>query len=382
MRWAVILIALFVSGFSPLGGAPQDPPPPALTPEPAAALDGAFSPSDAFQRVQLAPMPGFDDDAAYLRSVGDRVDELVKSAEGAAGAGNETRRVGFLLAAVNVILAHQLEPSCTRAVLRLPRDQNQLDLATVQGGLDRADTLLARAQRTLQSVRESEGADVEWLREAAHRVKTLRAFGSALGAFLASGSADVDERGVRRAASLLSPLLEDRRRGVAAAATFWQASLRSLDADPARALSVLDLALADPHTAPIHYALFARLLRCRIIADRGGAAAALALLMQLEERIDEWITDETRRDLAVRTAQLVRLQILTAWRERLSPTDAVDERRWCADRFRALATDRFGEERNHVLRLTPAVPIIAEPPDPPSESNEDAPKDTPKDAGD
>ena len=338
-------------------------------------------------------MPGFDDDAAYVRSIASRVDELAAQA---GRVDDRLRRADLLATAVNLILAHQVEPYCSRRLLQLQSDDDVVDKAESQSAFDRADELIARAKTALQewSARRplqdrdpasskrgglSPGPSLRSgpASEAGQRLETLQAFASGLRAYLLPGSNEP-----RRAASGLAPLIEDRNRAVSAAATLWQASLRSNDSDPDRALSVLAPPLADPAPGSMPYAFFARLLRCRLIAERdtvklvrdsnlapaGGdgkddhvpsPAAALALLMQIEERCDEWLADAAQRDNALRTTQLVRIQILADWSERLALKGRVAERKWCMDRIKELLDERGGEGNDTVLRLSPAIPIIA-----------------------
>ncbi len=198
--------------------------------------------------------------------------------------------------------------------------------------------------------------------ESRQRLQTLRAFATGLRAYLLSGADEDGARDLRRAVSLLAPLLEDRRRSVAAAANLWQACLRSRSSQPARALSTLDPALADPPADSMPHAYFARLLRCRLVASGGGAAAALALLMQMEERCNDWLTSERERDDATRAAQFIRLQVMADWYHQLPETDGNHLRRWCADRITELINERFAQNGDTVLRLTPVIPIIARPP--------------------
>ena len=129
------------------------------------------------------------------------------------------------------------------------------------------------------------------------------------------------------------------------------------------------------------YAFFSRLLRCRLLADQGGWAVALTLLMQVEERCNDWFSDDIDRDRALRTCALVRIQILGVWRERLPSDTAEDERKWCDDRISRLRGERFGDDDTTVLRLSPAVPVLAIPPEvgaaPPDDSARPSPPDDP-----
>jgi len=311
-------------------------------------------------QVRLRPMPSFDDDAAYLRSIAARVTEL----EAQAGeADNPTKQAESALAAANLILAHQLEPTCTRRLLHVDGNVDEHGEADLRSALGRADGLIERAGAALKELHNREDQPADGLQESTHRLETLVAFAAGLRAFLSPEKGPEAARDTRRAASGLAPLREDRNQPVAAAASLWQACLRSLESDQGPALAVLDLALSDPVPESMPYAFFARLLRCRLLADRGHPAAALALLMQIEERCNEWLTTDTERGDAVRAAQLIRIQIMADWYSRLTGSNAASERKWCAERIQALISEGFGEDGNTVLRLAPAIPIIASPPD-------------------
>lgn len=339
--------------------AAQDVEKPAGTAAPAVAEATATMP--AMPRVRLAPMPGFDDETAYVRSMSDRPAALADLAQKTDLAG---ARVELWISAANLILAYQIEPNCTRRVLHLADGENELDVAALTEALDRADGFLAQAGVEIDDLARGEDAPDEKLTQWRHESSTLKAFSAALRAYLIPAEKGEADRAARRAASGLSPLREDSNRQVAAAASFWQACLRSRESDFGPALSALDLALADLRPESMPYVFFARLLRCRLVGDRGSPATALALLLQFEERSREWIEDETARADAVRTTRLVCLQTLARWFDRLSAEDATAERRWCVERMKTIIGESFNEEVTGgegatVLRLTPSVPLVA-----------------------
>ncbi len=171
------------------------------------------------------------------------------------------------------------------------------------------------------------------------------------------------QEAARRAASRLAVLLEDDRPQVAAAAALWQASLRARESDPSRAMSVLGLVLSRPRQGTLPFAFFARLLRCRILASRGGHAVALALLTQLEDRSDIWMAREADRTNALRAITLVEIQVLRDWYARLPGPPDSPQRQWCVDRVKTLIDEHFSEDGSTVFRLTAAIPIVAVPED-------------------
>ena len=334
------------------------------------ALQTTEPPFPALPRVGLTPMPGFNDDLAYVRVITERVSELSALAD---QTGDPATRAGLMLASANLILANQLEPACSRRLLHLWIDPDEEDEAEILGALARADELLTQVDTLLQQNSDQGDLAAGWPEETRDRLDTLRAFAAALRVQLLRGQGDEAGRAARRAASRLSPLLEHGNRKVVAAATFWQAVLRSHESDPSRALAVLEPALADPLPESMPYALFARLLRCRLLADPGSPAAALGLLMQLEERCLEWLGSDMERADAVRAVQLVRIQIMRDWHDRLSGPDASKERQWCRDRVKTLIEEAFADPGDTVMRLTPAIPIVAQPPAPNVETPDPAP---------
>jgi hypothetical protein len=156
--------------------------------------------------------------------------------------------------------------------------------------------------------------------------------------------------------------MEDDNPQIAAAAEFWQACLRAMEPDTTPALDILDRAIVDLSTDAPRFGFFSRLLRCRLVAARGGPAAALALLMQVEERANGWFKTELDRASAMRSCAWIRLRILQDWHDRLDATSQDDERAWCRSRIDTLRTERFSNASGAtLLRLNQAIPIIARP---------------------
>jgi hypothetical protein len=323
--------------------------------------------ADRTPEVRLSALPGFADDGALIESVTSRVTELQQQA---ADADDPQRKAGFLLAAANLILAEQLEPACTRRFFQLDPPPQKDDALAVAPALARSDVLIAEAEASLPPAAEHDAPDedartIDRRGDELHRtVETLKAFAQALRAYL-TAEADADPaRTARRAASGLSVLLEDDNPQVAAAAAFWQACLRATDPDPTPALAVLDPAVIDPPPGSLRFGFFSRLLRCRVLAARGGSAAALALLLQVEERANDWFKADAERADAVRACAWLRLRILQDWHDRLDSTSQVDERTWCSSQMETLRAQRFSDARSSALmRLSQAIPIIARPPD-------------------
>lgn len=341
--------------------APGNDEPPTTQPEHAQKEPATGEPSDQappawkMPDVRLTPMPAFDSDADYVRSIAAETTRLAKEANLAT---DPAKRVKLSLATANTVLARQLEPFCSRKLLGLDPFTDGLDEEMLRSALQLAETMIAGATESLKPT-ESEADSAEaWRVSSRQAAKALGAFATALHVYLLPEEGPGHARAARRAASGLSALLEDDRPAVAAAAMLWQASLRSREEDLSRAMSALDMALATPRSGTITHALFSRMLRCRLVARRGSPAAGITLLMQLEDRCEDWMTTDETRQSAIRALQLAQVQLLADWHDELSPKTQVAERAWCAERISILSEDGFSDKGRTVFRLQAAIPPI------------------------
>ena len=306
--------------------------------------------------VLLAPVEGFESDSTHSRMLENRVDDLVARLNQSTKAPD---RVDLQLAAANVILSYQLESACTRRMLSLKGQPD--DAQGIRRALQRIDQLLSDAHVELEKLGDSEVAlDEGWLVESQKRYHALRAFAGGIGAYLNFAGDAESQPELLRSASRLSRLLEDSDPQVSAAASLWHAVLRISAGDADRVLSGLDRELVDPSASALPYALFARLLRCQLTAQRGGYASALSLLMQIEERCDDWLKESSDQENARRAAQFMRLQIMADWHAKLDGANNAAERQWCVDRSKELADEAFSDvDTNRLYRLQAVIPIIA-----------------------
>jgi len=315
--------------------------------------------------VRLATVAGFADDAAFLDSITSRFTALQQQAEEATDA---TRKTEFLLAAANLILAEQLEPLCSRKILRLGEPPPGDDALVAARALDRAEALLAEADTFLLANQENppvQSPPPDPAKDLDRIAVTLKAFTQALRAYLVTEVDGDSSRTARRAASGLSIIVEDDNPQIAAAAAFWQACLRATEPDQSPALDILDRVIVDLPDDAQRFGFFSRLLRCRLVAARGGSSAALALLMQVEERVEDWFNADLDRADAGRSCAWIRLQTLNDWRDRMDLNSQGDERAWCKSRIDTLRAERFSDPSGTtVLRLNHAIPIVARPPGP------------------
>jgi hypothetical protein len=259
--------------------------------------------------------------------------------------------VEFNLAAANLILAQELEPFASRALLGLGQPE---DAPAARATLGAARACLASAAGALEGWTDGDPKDVTPYRD---WHETLDAFATALETvWPAEGNAAAPAE--RRGTVALAALLEHDRRDVAAAALLWQAVLYRLTDRADRALELLPRATDRVERAAAAYDFQARLLRCRLLADRGDRAAACALLLQVEERVPDWFRDDEARAEALNGVTLVRTQILEQWRAALDPTGAAAERAWC-DRALARIRQTRGEAAPApVPRLGQTIPLL------------------------
>ena len=346
-------------------------PPAAIGSQERDARESRSKPNDlpVLPQLRLMPVGEPEDEASYVRSIAGSADDLARQAS---QTDDPMARADLLLEAANRILAYELEPVCTRRLLGIPRP----DLVEKAGrppaaALDRAASMIAQADATLLEIEDAGPEAAEASNRRQRRIRVLLAFTTAIRAFLFDVPGDEDTAALLEAASKLSPILEDSDHKVAAAARFWQACLRAGEADPTPALTRLDPALMKPPEWSHPYGFFTRLLRCRLLVRRGHPAAALSLLMQIEERcVEDWF-DPDDRAVALRTVALVRTQILRDWHGQLSPDTHADERKWCIDGIQRLIDLKLVQDDRTVLRLTPAVPLlVVEPPAPQPASGE------------
>jgi hypothetical protein len=312
--------------------------------------------------AKLAGGPEQEPEAEHLQTMARRAADLAQNGEQKS---KPITRAEWFLAASNLILAYELEPVCSRALLELEgHEEGNPAPADPQSAVLRAATLLERADEELRKEPEGEEDPAERRRMLQRQLSTLQAFRDGLRAYLAPGQGEERLAATRRAASGLSVLLEDSDPRVAAAATLWQATLRFQEGDRSAALSILDLPLSKPPKEATNHGFFARLLRCRILADQGGSAASVALLMQMEEQCEGWFREPAERDAAVRTAGWVQMGILGRQFDRLTEPSQQSARQGCADRMNALIRTHFDGEVRTLSRLNAAIPIIAEAPSP------------------
>ncbi len=250
--------------------------------------------------LRLSPNPwpaGIDGPTAYQQYLSRRADELLQAA---AHATDPASQAAARLTLVHWQLSKQIKPALSRLILNIDSGS---DRNTIRQIASAAAPQLALA-RTALNVAIGQSAELQRLRE----------FLAVLQPWPEVFAAVAGDRHHLVAAQQFDALARSESSSIAQAARFWQAVLYHRAGQYQQALDSLDLALADPRTE--YYGLFPRLLRCRVLADRGQLTVALALLIRLQDRLDHWF-DPAPAQLTEGAAVLLRLELLDRLAQRL-----------------------------------------------------------------
>lgn len=324
---------------------------------PAGAPNHSADAPDRIAHLSAAPYPEtVTRESEYAQWLENRTRLLLDAAGGDAPL---QKRIELRLAAVNWMLATQSEPPMSRLLQQISVPSDGPFMASL---MQRALTETAIARTDLKRLDESPDRDDELIAQFTDAIDTLECFGQALRICAAQG-AGPDE--ARRIAADLSFYLEDDRPEVAAAALVWQAALYKKSDRLDRAMRSLPLALTPTHAETIGYDFFARMLRCRYLADRGAFATAWSLMLLLEERSRDWFTTQSRRNEATNSAVLAKLTLCDAWIEASQGPARERTQDWCRANGTRLREEYFSSRTDGaLLRLTTAAPIIVDIPDP------------------
>jgi hypothetical protein len=314
----------------------------------------------AVQLSKSAYPEGVDDETAYEAWLDEHLENLTTRIDNTE---NTSARNLLRVATANWILATACEPPMSRMLQHL----------STASDAQRVDHLAKRAEELLTEARAADG-DTGNYRDA---IDTLEAFAAAL-RVCAQGEPE-DE--ARNAARKLSVYIEADDASTAAAARLWQAELYALAGKTKRAMRLLPLVTELPPKGASNYGFFTRLLRCRLLDDRGSHATAWSLLLILEESAREWFTTDAERDDAARTTNLAKFAICEHWKTGTKSIEAKTS--WCDRSLQRLRDDYFSTGGTAtVMRLKTAAPMIVAIPGPvePSEdaeesNDDDAPSD-------
>jgi len=283
-----------------------------------------------------------DGPTAYQQYLSRRADELLQAVAQATDPASQT--------AARLKLAHwqlskQIEPALSRLILNIDSGS---DRNTIRQIASAAAPQLALARAALNVA----------IDQSAQR-KRLREFLAVLQPWPEVFAAVAGDRHHLVAAQQLDALARSESSAIAQAARFWQAVLYHRAGQHQQALDSLDLALAEPRTE--YYGLFPRLLRCRVLADRGQLTVALALLIRLQDRLDHWF-DPAPAKLTEGAAVLLRLELLDRLAQRLEQAGHHQQAESLRTDSRQLRDQTFPTDRiSALLRLSQVLPELQPP---------------------
>jgi len=316
--------------------------------------DKETSPPIKLSDITLAQIEGFADEAAYQQSLSNVAAELVEQARQSSDTAKQAK---LWLLAANLILAHNVEPACTRILLRLPAKQHTEQ--SVSRLLDTVDEYLNHTSKIISQMPDKQPPDdPACLAQTTKKVRILKAFSAALRAIILPDHIENVARARRSAASDLAIWLEDSDEKIAAAAVLWYAALRGHESRLAPSMQVLPLATEELSRKALPFVFFSRLLRCEILADHGSYAASLALLTKLEDHCEDWFINDVDRADALRAVSVVETEVLRLWHDSLTDPSQHQPRAWCDQKLKELLNSRFQEPSHTVMRLRPAIPLI------------------------
>lgn len=252
-------------------------------------------------------------EADLARRLAQREEEMLAAVR------EQTDRMAATDAAVRVaefILARRIEPQLSR---ELYEQTTGADWAGIAAAMRAADEAMKLADKSLQA--SGKDADEALLA----RMESCRAFAELFSAWAAVVTTPTSQPTTTRAAGTpqdrlveacrgLAPLLDSSDSDRSGAARLWQAAAYRRAGRVDRALQVLPRVTNAPPALPFDF--FARMERCRALADRGDFAAALALAIRIEGQVDEWFP-LPQRPSARTTARFLQQQLWQRWNARL-----------------------------------------------------------------
>lgn len=217
-------------------------------------------------------------------------------------------RLSARLGAIECILTHECAAPLTALLTEGTFDRGALgDSAT------RAIKFIDKASDEISSA----ALDDDSASEAVDHLDRLRAFAEMFAALALDPKADDTARRLTDACIGLALHADDPSEELVESAKLWQAVAYRRAGKSDRALQVLRPVLVTPTARSIGF--YARVQRCRCLADRGDYAAALALAIRIAHRADAWFEDRDRaaRKRAVDSVRWVRIEVLKGWAKKL-----------------------------------------------------------------
>ncbi len=249
----------------------------------------------------------------------------------------------------NWTLAVRCEPHLTRLLLGIAEAP---DIAAL-------DTLSEGALRHLAAAREQWPED---LGEQLEDLDLIANFGRAVSLLARAKLGQPDKKLTEKVANELAVWMDDDRRATADAAVLWHCALHHEVGNTERALKTLPLPLTPINGSTTE--LYLRVLRCSILSDSGSPSLALALILKMEERLEQWISDEPSRQAALCTLTWFRFRIAQSYQPE---GDGLYKGIWQNWLARSRATLKDPDAPCRLIRLTGAVPLLLAKPEPGSQ---------------
>ncbi len=324
------------------------------------ATDGAYSAATAPATEPASqPAPSAWDPAAILtephESAEHRQAELDRLRAILAAADAPVDQAQARLAIANRQLGEAAAWPATRCLLGAATDDDRARLADAAAS---ASELLAGAVKLLDA---AEDADEETRRHLAFAAETLETFAKAFSAITTDPADKHYEDTLSDAALELAAARESEDEDVAAAALLWQSYAWVLAGRRDQAILALPDVLKQPERMP--FDLFARLLRCRLLAEAGQHAAPVTLCLRMQHQCESWFPGRALREVGEiqRLIVFVRIGIVRSWIEGLGPDSAAGQR-LSLDVKSARESWFEPPDARAVYSLTPAIPILVTPP--------------------
>lgn len=294
---------------------------------------------------------GIANERDYAKWVENEISGLTRRSKSAS---DPISRVRLLLGLANFRLARQAEPALTRLALGDGSAEGLRRIATIA---TTARKEIARATEQLDHIRKTPAVGKGAAKDRKSLTKAAVRLGALAGAMHALGTG----KDAATIAQGIESLTKTRGLGLLSSARLLKALLMRRAGLTEKALAELPPALDPPKQLP--HGFFTRLLRCRLLADRGSFAIATALALRVDVHCDEWF-DESRLPEAKAAVSLLRVELARRWADKLDGDKLAKHaahRRSIADRIsKGLAGDDV-----RVYRLVLAVPILVKPPTPP-----------------
>lgn len=296
---------------------------------------------------------GISDETTYEKWIEKQLADLAWRAESAK---DPITRVELLLALANLRLARQAEAAMSHVALG----------DATPAALKRLAAVAATARKEI-----AQGAEeLERLEKGSRLVKAdtkkrdeLREASSQLGALAAAMQAIGEGKGSAASLRLLDPLTKDKGLGLSSAVRLLQALLMRQAGQIDKALSDMPPALEPPKQLPHDF--FLRLLRCRLLADRGSYAVATTLALRIDVQCEDWF-DKSRLSAARTATALLRAELADQWAEQLRRDNLDEHAAHRAAIAEGIRTRLVAEPNTRAYRLVLAAPVLIKPPPPPA----------------